>query len=223
VSAAEPPDQSEPPTEPEPPTPGAIPTDAPAADAPPAADALPADALPTDATRGDATPGATWSAATSGTVLPPQPVTPAVVDTWTPPPTKPKRKLTWLWVLLGALVLIATLVVVAVVLFIRTISGPIDATNDVLAQIKAQRYEAAYALACSKDRDQFTVDQYGQAFRDTVTERGAITEYDVDYSSVDGSTAEVRYDITFANGDTLRLETEVRKENGTWKACLLQR
>ena len=125
--------------------------------------------------------------------------------------------------LLGALVLIAALVVVAVVLFIRTLSGPIDATNDVLARIKAERYEAAYALACSKDRDQFTVDQYGQAFRDTVTERGAIEEYDVDYSSVDGSTAEVRYDITFANGDTLRLEAEVRKEDGTWKACLLQR
>jgi hypothetical protein len=215
VSTAEPPDESGPPSPLAPP-----------------ADALPVDTTPTDAISTDATPadaapaaevGATWSAATSGVLPPPAPpIAPTAAETWSPPATTPKRKLTWLWILLGALVLIAALVVVAVVLFVRTLAGPIDATNDALAQIKAENYPAAYALACSKDRDQFTVDQYGQAFTDTVTERGAIKEYDVNYSSVDGSSAQVRYDIRFANGDTLRLEAEVHKEDGTWKACLLQ-
>jgi hypothetical protein len=181
--------------------------------------------VPSPPASADGTPasGATWSAATTGAV-PASPVATPVPATepWVAPAPPRKRKLTWLWILLGVLALIAVLVVTAVVLFIRTISGPIDATNDVLARIKAENYPAAYALACSEDRERFTVDQYGQAFKDTVTERGRITSYDVNYSSVDGSTAEVRYDIEFANGDELRLEAKALKENGSWRACLLQ-
>jgi hypothetical protein len=198
VSTAEPPDET-----PEPEVPEAQVTPA-AAPAPP--------------------PSGTWPAPTpAGAPPPPTPSTaPAAPEAWSAPAPKPKRKLTWLWVLLGALGLIAVLVVVAVVLFVRTLTGPIDATNKVLAQIKAEHYPAAYRLACSKDRDRYTEERYAQVFKDTVTERGRIKGYDVNYSSIHGSTAEVRYDIEFDGGRTLRLEAQAHKENGKWRTCLLR-
>lgn len=219
MSAAEPPDESGPPG----PVPTPTPAGAPVADTPPPADdPLPADATPTDATPAAPASGATWSAATSGTAPAPPPPAPTgtAPDTWIAPAREPKRKLTWLWVLLGVLGLIAALVVVAVVLFVRTLAGPIDATNAVLAQIKAENYAAAYRLSCSADRELYTLDQYEQVFLNTKDAEGAIESYDVNYSSVDGNEAEVRYDLEFSGGTQDRYESSARKENGTWRACL---
>jgi hypothetical protein len=64
------------------------------------------------------------------------------------------------------------------------------------------------------------VEQYAQAFRDTVAQRGAVESYDVNFSSVDGNQAEVRYDIEFSGGDTLRLHAKAHKEDGAWRVCL---
>jgi hypothetical protein len=175
---------------------------------------MPADAVP-DATGS----GATWSAATSGTAPAPAPPVTSP-DTWIAPAPPNKRKLTWLWILLGVLVLIAALVVVAVVLFVRTLAGPIDATNDVLAQVKVENYEKAYRLSCSEDRELYTLEQYTQVFVNTKDARGALESYDVNYSSVDGDTAEVRYDLEFADGTTDRFEAQAHKENGDWRVCL---
>ena len=212
MSTAEPPDIPEP-SNPAP-TPSGPPADAlPPADAPPSAEAQ-SDALP-EATAA----GATWSAADSATAPAPA-ATVTEPDTWIAPTPPPKRKLTWLWVLLGVLVLIATLVVVAVVLFVRTLAGPIDATNEVLAQIKVENYEEAYRLSCSADRELYTLEQYSQVFVNTKDARGAIESYDVNYSSVDGNTAEVRYDLEFADGTTDRFEAEAHKESGDWRVCL---
>lgn len=202
MSTAEPPDDSGPPLPP---------VDAPPTDAIP-----PVDPAPTDATLAASAPGPTWSAATTGAVA----STVTAPDPWVPPAPPPKRKLTWLWILIGVLVLIATLVVVAVVLSVRTLAGPIDSTNAVLAQIKAENYAAAYRLSCAADRERYTLDQYEQVFLNTVDAEGALVSYDVNYSSVDGSDAEVRYDVEFAGGTTDRHEAEAHKVNGKWRTCL---
>jgi hypothetical protein len=210
VSTAEPPD------EPERSSPGSSgpPPDTPEADAP-SADAPPS-----------------WSAATSG-AAPPVPPAPTVTapDTWVAPAPPKKRKLAWLWVLLGVLVLIAALVVVGVVLFVRGLAGPMDATDQVLEQVKAastastpdaasRHYETAYRLSCSEDRDRYTIEQYTQVFVNTKDARGAIKSYDVNYADVDGDTAEVRYDLEFADGTSDRYRAAAHKEHGDWRACL---
>ncbi len=123
--------------------------------------------------------------------------------------------------LLGVLGLVAALVVVAVVLFVRSLAGPIDGTNKILAQIKDADYPAAYRLACSDNRTDYTEGEYAQVFIDTTERRGKITDYDVNYSSVHGSTASVRYNIDFKGGDSLRFDATTHKERGKWRACLL--
>ncbi len=218
MSTAEPPDDSGPSLPPVDAPPGSAipPVGVPPTDATPTDATPPVDATPTDATPTAPPPGPTWSAATTGTVAPTAPAP----DTWVPPAPPPKRKLTWLWILLGVLVLIAALVVVAVVLFIRTLAGPIDSTNAVLAQIKAENYAAAYRISCSADRELYTLEQYEQVFVNTTDAKGALVSYDVNYSSVSGSDADVRYDVEFARGSSDRLEAEAHKENGTWRTCL---
>ena len=219
MSTAEPPDEPSPTDQvPAPPAPRDAPVE-PAVDVPAGA---PVDA-PIEPTTEVPASTATWSALTTpGAVPPPAPdLMPAPSDAWSAPAPAPKRKLTWLWVLLGVLGLIAVLVVVAVVLFVRTLAGPIDATNQVLAPIKSENYPAAYRLACSENRTDYDESAYAQVFIDTTDQRGKITGYDVNYSSVHGSTADVRYDISFKGGSTLRLEARAVKENGKWRACLL--
>lgn len=148
------------------------------------------------------------------------PVSHEPVPTTAPPPRK-RRRLTWLWILLGVFVLAAVGVAIAVTLFIRSVTGPIDATNEVLATIKAGDYPAAFRLSCSKERIDLNQEQYVRTFDTTVEEHGKITDYDVNYSSVHGNRAEVRYDIAFEDGKTLRLEAVAVKEGGEWRACLL--
>ncbi len=203
MSTPEPPDGSGPP--------GPVPVpDAPSPPDVPGPDAT--DALP---------PGATWSAATSGVIAPP--AAPAPPVPWTAPTPPPKRKLTWLWILIGVLLLIAALVVVAVVLFLRTLSGPIDATNEVLAQIKAGNYADARRLSCSADRELYDEAKYTRLFTDIVSDKGAVESYDVNFSNVDGNRAEVRYDIEFSRDGHERYEAVAVREQGDWRACLFAR
>ncbi len=165
----------------------------------------------------------TWSALTTGAVAPPPPsdLLPGAPGAWIADPPKPKRKLTWLWVLLGVLGIITALVVVAVVLFVRTLTGPIDAANRALVQIKAHHYPAAYRLACSEDRRNYSEKQYEQAFIDATTQQGQIKSYDVNYASINGAKAEVRFNIEFVGSGTVRYEASAQKENGHWRVCLL--
>ena len=210
---------AEPPDGPGPPEPVPVPDSPPVTDAADLADAT--DAPPSGATEPTAATGATWSAATSGVIAPP--AVPAPPEPWTAPAPPPKRRLTWLWILIGVLVLIAALVVVAVVLFLRTINGPIDATSDVLAQIKAGHYAEARRLSCSADRDRFNDRQYARLLGDIVAERGAVTSYDVNYGKVDGDRAEVRYDIEFRRDGHERYGAVAVKEGGNWRPCLFTR
>lgn len=217
MSTAEPPDESRPPDPaPTPATPPEATVDDPPA--PPVVPTVPEPETPAPA------PGDTWSALTAAaatTPPPPSDVIPAVPEAWSAPAPKAKRKLTWLWVLMGVLGLIAALVVVAVVLWVRMLAGPIDATNKVLAQVKAEDYATAYRVGCSQNREDYTEAQYAQVFIDTTTQRGVITSYDANYSSVHGSNADVRYNIDFKGGSSLRLEARAVKEAGRWRACLL--
>jgi hypothetical protein len=167
---------------------------------------------------GSAAPG--WPAAPTGTSPPPPPAAaPPQPPGWVAPPA-PKRRLTWLWILLGALLLVAALVVVAVIFFIRSISGPIDATNDLLAAVEARDYATAYELSCSDVRERYTQEQFTRALESAFAQNGALTDYDVNFSTVDGSEATVRYDVRFERGPAERYEARVVKESGDWRPCL---
>jgi len=137
------------------------------------------------------------------------------------PPTRKRRRLTWLWIALGVFAVAGVGVVIAVTLFIRTVSGPIDATNEVLAEIKAGDYPAAFRLSCSDERIRLNQEQYIRTFEATIEEHGAITAYNVNYSSVHGNRADVRFDIEFEDGESMRLEARAVKEGGRWRSCIL--
>jgi hypothetical protein len=121
------------------------------------------------------------------------------------------------------LAVVAAAVVVGVILFIRSISGPIDATNELLRAVQARDYGTAYELSCSEVRERYTLEQFTRALESTFAQRGSLTDFDVNYSTVDGSEATVRFDVEFERGPDRRFEAEVLEEDGEWRPCLFGR
>jgi hypothetical protein len=141
---------------------------------------------------------------------------------WAPPPPAPKRKLKWLWIVIGVLAVVAVVVVALVFLFFRRIGPPIDATNVVLRDVKRGDYAAGYTHSCSRNRDDYTLDEFRASFENAQRQLGHIKSFDVDFGSVHGSRATTKYQIHFARGSTKRYEASVYKEHGKWRACLLK-
>jgi len=171
---------------------------------------------------GTAPPSATpptWPVPGPGSAAPP---TWGAGQGWVPPPPPRRRKLTWLWIVIGVLVVVAVVVVSLVWIFFRRIGPPIDATNVVLREVRRANYVAAYDRSCSRNRDDYTLEEFKAAFEAAQRDLGRIKSYDVDYGSVHGSRATTKYEIRFAHGESKRYAADVFKEQGKWKACLLK-
>lgn len=133
-------------------------------------------------------------------------------------PTPKKRKLTWLWVLLGALALLAALAGVLIVLLIRAVVGPVDATNDFLADVKAQRYQTAYDGLCKDAKQSATSTRFAANQRRLNGTEGPIRSYDITSSNVTNGRAVTRGTLERTK-KTFRLQVTLRKEDGDWKVC----
>jgi hypothetical protein len=95
-------------------------------------------------------PSAPWTA-------PPPPP-----QAWVPRP--PRRRRLWIYLLVGAVVVIVGLAVASGTIWIQKVKPPIDAANDYLRDISRGDYEAAFDQLCAQEK----VDGSARSLADTV-------------------------------------------------------
>lgn len=134
------------------------------------------------------------------------------------PPPAAKRKLTWLWILLGALALLVALAGVLIFVLVRAVVGPVNATNDFLADVKAQHFDAAYGALCKDVKQSTTAAQFATQQRGINRTAGPIRSYDINSSNVTNGRAVTKGTLERAR-KTFQLQVTLRKEDGDWKVC----
>jgi hypothetical protein len=168
-----------------------------------------------------------WGTPPPGGVAPPT----APGAGWVPPgpgagPPPKKRRLTWLWFLIPTLVVFVAAFVVIIVFAVKLVGGPIEATNDYYADVKAARYASAYDHLCSSQRVNYTRRQFADLLSRDAQSKGRVEEYDFHDSELnsddDGDT--VFSDATVKgtvrrSGTDYETRVRLRKEDGDWKVC----
>lgn len=153
-------------------------------------------------------PSAPWSAP-----APPPP-------SWMPRPPKPRRRRVWIYLLVGAVVVILGLTIASATIWIQKVKPPIDAANDYLRDISHRNYGLAFARLCAQQR----VDGSPESLADTIDrlvifgiDNYEVSPFDV---HIDGNHATVKADLNagnFSGKDNVRLRLE--KIDGTWRPC----
>ena len=154
-------------------------------------------------------PSAPWTA-------PPPP------PSWAPRPPRPRRRRVWIYLLVGAVVVIVGLAVASGTIWIQKIKPPIDAANDYMRDISRGNYQAAFNQLCAQEK----VDGSARSLERTVDELVffSVSDYEVTPFDVriDGSRATVKVDLNPDNvGGTDADEVRIRLEeiDGTWRPC----
>lgn len=137
-----------------------------------------------------------------------------------PAPARRKHKLTWLWVLIGVLLVLVAGVVVAVVLAVDLFSKPVDATNEYYANIRAGRYRAAYSQVCTPTQASLGFPGFLREQRNRNRLDGRLRSYQFFIGTVNG-------DDGRAIGQEHRnfdrdVEVHLDKEGDTWKVCRIE-
>jgi hypothetical protein len=154
-------------------------------------------------------PSAPWTA--------PPPPPPA----WTPQPPKPRRRRPWIYLLVGAVVVIVGLAVASGTIWIQKVKPPIDAANDYLRDIERGDYEAAFDQLCAAEK----VDGSPSSLGETVDELVFFTlsDYEVTPFDVhlDGNRARVEADLNpgIGRSDNDIVDIHLRKIDGEWRPC----
>ena len=153
-------------------------------------------------------PSAPWTA-------PPPP------PSWAPRPPKPHRRRVWIYLLVGAVVVIVGLAVASGTIWIQKVKPPIDAANDYLRDISRGNYQAAFDQLCAQEK----VDGSPRSLAQTVDALVfSLSDYEVTPFDVriDGSRATVMADLNPDNvGGTESDDVRIRLEkiDGTWRPC----
>ncbi|HKA94014.1 MAG TPA: hypothetical protein VKE97_09430 [Acidimicrobiia bacterium] len=158
---------------------------------------------------GQPPPSAPWTA--------PAPPPPA----WAAPrPSKRHRRRVWIYLLVGASVVILGLAVASGTIWIQKVKPPIDAANDYLRDIRHGSYRAAFARLCAQER----VDGSPRSLQNTVDRLVifVIDDYQVSPFDVhiDGDRANVEADLNAGNfNDRDKVRVHLQKIDGTWRPC----
>ena len=152
-------------------------------------------------------PSAPWTA-------PPPP------PSWAPRPARPRRRRVWIYLLVGAVIVIVGLAVASGTIWIQKVKPPIDAANDYLRDISRGNYESAFAQLCAQER----VDGSPRSLADTVDRLVVfgVDDYEVSPFDVhiDGSRANVEADLNADNfNDTDKVRIHLQEIDGTWRPC----
>lgn len=127
----------------------------------------------------------------------------------------------WIYLLVGAVVVISGLAVASGTIWVQKVKPPIDAANDYLRDISHSNYRAAFAQLCAQDR----VDGSPRSLADTVDRLVAfgVDNYDVSPFDVhiDGSHATVKADLNTTSSGTVANTVRIRLQeiDGTWRPC----
>ena len=151
---------------------------------------------------------------------------------WTAPPPsappvaarapKPRRRRVWIYLLVGAVVVIVGLAVASGTMWIQKIKPPIDAANDYLRDISRGDYEAAFDQLCAQEQ----VDGSARSLERTVEELVVfgLDDYEVSPFEVhiDGSRATVEADLnadSFGRTDADVVRIRLEEIDGEWRPC----
>jgi hypothetical protein len=156
-------------------------------------------------------PSAPWTA-------PPSPPP----TSWTPRPPRPKRRRVWIYLLVGAVVVIVGLAVASGTIWIQKVKPPIDAANDYLGDISRGDYESAFDQLCAAEK----VDGSPRSLTDTVDRLVVfgLDDYEVSPFEVhiDGSRATVEADLnagSFGRTESDVVRIRLQKIDGDWRPC----
>jgi hypothetical protein len=135
---------------------------------------------------------------------------------WAPPLPPKKVRLTWLWVVIGALAFFAIVFFVALGAFVNAVDDPVDAMNDFLEAVDDGDYAAAYDHLCARERAATPEREFPVAIAPFADD---LNEYNVYSFDPFGRERAVEYSITdFSDDDTTYSATMVREE-GAWRVC----
>ncbi len=132
-----------------------------------------------------------------------------------------KRRLTWVWILIPVLLVLAVSTVVVIVFAVRLIAEPIDTTNDYYADLKDGDYNDAYDQLCSSLQARYSPQDFIAIQRSDEGTKGRVSSYDFhefhledDISTVTGDVdrGATRYDV----------RVQLHKEDGDWKICAIR-
>lgn len=140
---------------------------------------------------------------------------------WMPPRRpRPRRRRVWIYLLVGAVVLIIGLALASGTIWVQKVKPPIDAANAYLRDISHRNYAAAFRQMCPRER----VDGSPRSLADTVDRLAAFGVRDYEISPfdvhIDGTRATVKADLhasNFNDADTVRIQLE--KIDGDWRPC----
>jgi hypothetical protein len=126
----------------------------------------------------------------------------------------------WIYLLVGAVVVIVGLAVASGTIWIQKVKPPIDAANDYLRDIKRGNYRSAFAQLCAQER----VDGSPRSLAATVDRLAifGIQDYQVSPFDVhiDGARANVDADLNAGNfNDADKVRIRLQKIDGTWRPC----
>lgn len=141
-----------------------------------------------------------------------------------PPQQPPKKTRTGLIIGLavGIPLFLIAVVVLIVVLFVNSVSGPADATNDFLAALKSNDMAALQAASCAELDSTGQLDTLKAQLKQLEPTRGTIESYNITSSSFENSTGTASGTITYSKGTTKDIEAGLVQEGGKWKVCSIQ-
>jgi hypothetical protein len=127
-----------------------------------------------------------------------------------------------LLVLVPLLLLFAAGFAFFVVEIVGLVAEPIDVTNDYLADVRAGRYEEAYARTCTYAGAAPTLEEFVNEQRQLDQQYGRLTAYDITGSTLTSSGA--RSEGTWVRGGReYDVAFQLREEGDEWKVCGLVR
>jgi hypothetical protein len=127
-----------------------------------------------------------------------------------------RRKLTWLWVLLGVFAFLAITAIVAIVAFVNAVQPPVDAMNRFLAAVDRGEYDVAYAALCRDEQAATARESFPAAIEPFQRE---LTEYTVYSFDPVGDERTVQYTVTDFGGDSETYRATMVHEGGEWRVC----
>lgn len=150
-------------------------------------------------------PSAPWTA-------PPPP------PSWAPRPPRPHRRRVWIYLLVGAVVVIVGLAVASGTIWIQKVKPPIDAANDYLRNLSRGDYEAAFDQLCAAEKVDASPERLAGAAADLDVDEYEVSPFDVNR---DGSRATVKVELSPDDLDGTDRFVRMRLEeiDGEWRPC----
>jgi hypothetical protein len=146
---------------------------------------------------------------------------PAPPPPYVPRPPKPHRRRVWIYLLVGAVAVIAGLAVASGTIWVQKVKPPVDAANDYLRDISHGNYRSAFAQLCARER----LDGSPRSLADTVDQLVSfgLDNYEVSPFEVhiNGSRATVKADLNTSSGGTAAntVRIHLQKIDGSWRPC----